>query len=175
MRNFFALLALFFALFSFSLPIIAEELSEDCPFCNQEILDYQKFYEDDLVAALYTHKPIFPGHCLVIPKRHVERFEMLSDAELVQIGHVIKKVNRAAEKVFGTSSYLLLQKNGKEVGQTVPHLHFHYIPRQAGDDSTLKFLIKMYWSSFASPISANEMHEAVEKMRQAIQEEEIQH
>src|SRR4029078_13357621 len=104
-----------------------------CPFCDSKVIEYQKFYEDDLVIALYTHRPIFPGHSLIIPKRHVERFEMLNDQEITRISQVIKKVDKAAQKVFGTSAYLLLQKNGREVGQTVPHVHFHYIPRKTGD------------------------------------------
>lgn len=144
--------------------------NDDCPFCDPKILDDQKFYEDELVVALYTHKPIFPGHVLIIPKNHAERFEMLSEAEITQIGRVIKKVNKAVEKVFGTSSYLLLQKNGKEVGQSVPHVHFHYIPRQAGEDSTLYFLLKMYIANFGDPINSNEMKELVEKMKMAIED-----
>lgn len=140
-----------------------------CAFCDPKVLEYQKFYEDEFVVALYTHRPIFPGHSLIIPKRHVERFEMLSETEIAQIGQVIKKVNEAAQKVFGTSAYLLLQKNGKEVGQTVPHVHFHYIPRQVGDDSTLKFLVRMYIANFQNPIKAVEMYEAVNKMKEAIE------
>ena len=102
--------------------------TEYCAFCDPRVLERQKFYEDDLVLALYTHKPVLPGHCLVLPKRHVERFEQLTDQEITQMGKVIKKVDRAVTEVFSTSSYLLLQKNGIEVGQSVPHVHVHYIP-----------------------------------------------
>ncbi len=59
---------------------------EYCAFCDDEVLNYQKFYEDDLVLALYTHKPIMPGHCLIIPQRHVKRFEDLSDEEMTRVG-----------------------------------------------------------------------------------------
>lgn len=142
---------------------------DDCAFCDQAVLDNQTFYEDDLVLALYTHKPIFPGHCLIIPKRHVERFEMLTDDEITQIGRVIKKVNRAVEKVFETSSYLLLQKNGREVGQSVPHVHFHYVPRKAGDDSVILYIVKMYIANLTQPISQIEMQETVKKLRQEIE------
>ncbi len=142
---------------------------KECPFCNTSVLEYQKFYEDDLVLALYTYKPIMPGHCLVIPKRHVERFELLSDAEATQICRVIKKVNQAAEKAFGTSAYLLMQKNGREVGQTVPHVHFHYIPRKTGDDSTLKFIFKMFIVNLQKPIPPAEMEQAVAKMKAAME------
>lgn len=141
---------------------------EYCAFCDAEVLNRQKFYEDDLVLALYTHKPIFPGHCLIISKRHGERFEMLTDEEIMQIGRVIKKVNQAVTQVFKTSSYLLLQKNGLEVGQSVPHVHFHYIPREAGDNSTLKFLIRMYITNVLKPIPDAEMQKVVEEMKAAM-------
>ncbi len=142
--------------------------TEYCAFCDPNVLDRQKFYEDDLVLALYTHKPILPGHCLVLPKRHVERFELLTDEEITQIGRVIKKVDRAVTKVFGTSSYLLLQKNGIEVGQSVPHVHVHYIPRKNGDYSTFGFLVKMYIANAKGPISSNEMQEIIKKLKQEI-------
>lgn len=139
-----------------------------CAFCDREVVNRQKFYEDDLVFALLTHKPILPGHCLIIPKRHVERFEKLTDEEITHMGRVIKKVHQVASKVFHTSSYLLLQKNGVEVGQSVPHVHFHYIPRQKGDDSTLKFLAKMYSTSFQKPLSAEEIQRIAKEMTKAM-------
>ena len=37
----------------------------------------------------------------------------------------------------------ILQKNGIEVGQTEPHVHFHYIPRGEGNTSTLEFRVRM--------------------------------
>ena len=140
---------------------------QTCAFCDKAVLSHQTFYEDDLVLALYTHKPIFPGHCLVIPKRHVQRFEQLTDAEMLQIGQVIKKVNQAVMNVFETPSYLLLQKNGREVGQTVPHVHFHYVPRKAGDNSSLQFMAKMYIANAKQPLSPAQMHKTVEQLREA--------
>ena len=157
------------AYFFFAKPFSPPSFKDSCAFCDPTVLNNQKFYEDDLVLALYTHKPILPGHCLIVPKRHVERFEMLTDAEITHIGRVIKKVNQAVMKVFGTSSYLLLQKNGREVGQSIPHVHFHYVPRKAGDDSTIQFIVKMYIANAKQPISQEEMHEVVEKLRNAIE------
>lgn len=161
------ILFLFVSIFSLS-------VAEECPFCNPSILEHQKFYEDDLVLALYTHKPIMQGHCLIIPKRHVERFEMLSDEEDAQICRVIKKVDQAVTVAFETSSYLILQKNGHEVGQTVPHVHFHYIPRKAGDDSVLKFLFRMLLVNVQSPIQSAEMEQMVGKMKIAMDEVLVQ-
>lgn len=139
-----------------------------CAFCDPAVLERQAFYEDELVLALYTHKPVLPGHCLVIPKRHVERFENLTEAEITHMGRVLKKVDLAAMKVWGTSSYLLLQKNGREVGQSVPHVHFHYIPRKAGDGSAVTFLFNMCLANLKKPLSAEEVRPIVEKMREAM-------
>jgi diadenosine tetraphosphate (Ap4A) HIT family hydrolase len=136
-----------------------------CAFCDPAVLEAQAFYEDELVIALYTHKPIFPGHCLVIPRRHVERYEALSDDEMLQIGRVVRKVDAAAQRVFGVSSYLLAQKNGVEVGQSEPHIHFHYIPRQQGDDSTLKFLYNAVVAKLFPPITREEMSEQVSQLK----------
>lgn len=175
MRKTLSLFILFIALslggiyFFSNHPSNFSSLQMPCPFCNPTIVDSQKFYEDDLVLALYSHKPIFPGHCLIIPKRHVERFEELTDSEMVKISQTIKKVHEAAMKVFGTFAYILIQKNGHEVGQSVPHVHFHYIPRKKGDDSTLKFIsIKIYLTNFQKPINSFEMQEVVQKLKEAM-------
>jgi diadenosine tetraphosphate (Ap4A) HIT family hydrolase len=127
-----------------------------CAFCNPKVIDAQKFYEDEHVIALYTHKPVMPGHCLIIPKRHVDRFEG------------IKKVDRAVAQAYGTSSYLLLQKNGQEAGQTVPHVHFHYMPRKTGDDSVIGFFIQMVIANAKRPLAEAEMKENIEKMKAAL-------
>jgi len=141
-----------------------------CVFCDQKILNYQKFYEDEQVIALYTHKPVFPCHCLILPKRHIERFEDLSDEELLQISHVIKKVNLAAQKAFGTSAYFIHQKNGIEAGQSVPHVHFHYIARKLQDKSDLKFLLKLIMAYFKAPIVESQMQDNIQKLQIAMQE-----
>ncbi len=139
-----------------------------CAFCDPKVLEAQTFYEDDLVRALYTHKPIYPGHCLIITKRHVPRFEGLTEQEASQMMQTIKKVNTAVQKVFDTSAYLLLQKNGYEVGQTVPHVHFHYIPRKAGDDSEIAFIGRMFYSTIESPLPPQEMREMVTELHDAM-------
>ncbi|MBI2743782.1 MAG: HIT family protein [Chlamydiales bacterium] len=168
MRRMISLVALLFALVGPACASSPVQEEAYCAFCDPKVLDAQTFYEDELVLALYTHKPIFPGHCLIIPKRHVPRFEGLTDQECLHIAQTIRKVNLAVSKVFGTSSYLLLQKNGEEVGQSVPHVHFHYIPRMKGDDSTLKFFWRMYFVNMQGPIDPQEMKETVSKLKEAI-------
>ncbi len=164
------LICLVIGLYVFAFKAFSPKLALNyCAFCDPNVLNMQTFYEDELAIALCTHRPILPGHSLVIPKRHVERFEELSDKEILQIGKVIKLVNEATINVFGTASYLLLQKNGKEVGQSVPHVHFHYVPRKMGDDSTAKFLISMFLANVKPPLSPTESRKIADIMKEAME------
>ena len=140
-----------------------------CPFCDEQVINRQKFYEDQLVVVLCTQKPIIPSHFLIMPKRHVERLEMLTTEEFTHIHQVIDKLCRASQHVFQTSPYLIHQKNGREVGQNVPHVHFHFIAKRSGDDSIFMFLIKILWAHLRGPISPEEMYKVIEKMRPAME------
>lgn len=122
-----------------------------CAFCTQEVLERQVFYRENGALALLTHKPAVPGHVLIIPERHVERFEDLTSEELMAIGDAIKKVDAVVRKTFGNVDYLLLQKNGRGAGQSVPHVHFHYLP-------ATKFLaLRFFISPWLKPLTAKQL------------------
>ena len=161
------LLVLFYAIKKFD---TTPPLPKKCAFCNQEILTNQSFYQDDLVIALLSYRPINAGHSLVIPKRHVERFEDLTTHEVNRMMSVIKMVHAAIGSLYQTSSYLLLQKNGREAFQTIPHIHFHYIPQLTGDYSQLRFLWNMIVAGhIKSPLTASILREQTEQFKKVIQ------
>jgi len=130
-----------------------------CPFCDTKIIQRQKFYEDTLSLALYSYKPILEGHCLIVPKRHVERYEDLTLEEMTSLQQLIQRTHKAVSKALGTRSYILLQKNGASVGQTVPHVHIHYIPREEHNSSILGLFFRFFINPIKSPISPEEMHD----------------
>jgi diadenosine tetraphosphate (Ap4A) HIT family hydrolase len=144
--------------------------NETCIFCKQTVIDKQKFYEDDLILGLVTHKPIVSGHVLLVTKRHVEHFEQLTKEEIASIGEAIKKVHAAASRVYAASGYLILQKNGIQAGQTVPHLHVHYIPRKSKETPGLGFLLRFFFVPLLPPISEAKMHETVVKLQYQLAE-----
>ena len=145
--------------------------SSDCPFCNPKVIDRQKYYEDAQSIGLYSYKPLIEGHCLIIPKRHVERFEDLSSSEMIHLQNLIKKTHRASEKAFAAKSYLLLQKNGKEVGQSVPHVHFHYIPKKRGNP--IEILLRFFFYPLKAEISSKELREKIKTIRSFWEHEEL--
>ncbi len=117
----------------------------------------QKFYEDEYASVLYDYKPIIRGHCLVIPKRHVEHLQDLTDQEMLSAHKAMGELFRASQKTYEATSYLILQKNGKAAGQSVPHVHFHFFPRKEGDYSDIGLLARFYISSFKSSLSQDQI------------------
>jgi len=85
----------------------------------------------DEVIAFLDHRPLFPGHVLVSPVRHVDTLLHLP-ADLMQ--PLLTMAQRIAA-VFGTKlgsqgSFVAMNN---VVSQSVPHLHIHVVPRTKGD------------------------------------------
>src|SRR6185503_5544714 len=108
-------------------------MNEACVFCR--IIDGDLsgivVYEDELSVAILDHRPLFPGHCLVMPRSH---YETLSDLPTPVIGSFFSKVqliSRAVEKALIAEGNFVAMNN--RVSQSVPHLHVHVVPRRRKD------------------------------------------
>lgn len=103
----------------------------------KKIIDGQipchRVYEDEHVLAFLDVGPLSPGHTLVIPKEPAETLDKLSDASAAAIGKVLPRLCRAVQKVTGIKDYNVLQNNGGAAHQVVMHVHFHIIPKPAGE------------------------------------------
>lgn len=107
-------------------------MEKKCPFClNNDSPFY--FLKDNYFKAIYNKSPILPGHSLIVPNRHVERFSELSDEELAGLLLFTKKVNELLNYFFPSSGFNWTIQDGAAAGQTMPHLHVHVIPRKEGD------------------------------------------
>lgn len=90
-----------------------------------------KVYEDAEVLAFMDRAPLEPGHVLVISKTSTARNLLEMDPmDIAKVMAVAQKVGQAQVDALGIEGFLILQNNG--VGQSVPHLHVHLIPRIAG-------------------------------------------
>ena len=88
-------------------------------------------FEDDISLAFLDHRPLFPGHCLLIPKNH---FETLSDLPAELVGPFFKNVQllaRAVEAALEAEGSFVAMNN--RISQSVPHLHVHIVPRKKKD------------------------------------------
>jgi histidine triad (HIT) family protein len=87
--------------------------------------------ETPTVVAFLDHRPLFPGHCLVIPREHVETVVDLPAALTAPLWDAVRVLARAVEGALGADGTFLAVNN--RVSQSVPHLHVHVVPRRRGD------------------------------------------
>ncbi len=142
------------------------ERIDDCLFCDEIESGDNLIIENDLFRARWDQIPLNPGHAEVVPKRHIQLFEELSEEEMQRmllfardVLAIIKRVDLLAteyerlserandyvrpylEKAFEEAKLLTIPptafnhgiNDGADGGQTIPHLHYHLIPRWKGD------------------------------------------
>jgi len=88
-----------------------------------------KVYEDDKTLAFMDIMPAVDGHTLVVPKEAAITIFDLSDEGATNLIKTTKRVAVAVRKAFECPGVMLAQLNGAAAGQTVPHIHFHILPR----------------------------------------------
>ena len=112
-------------------------MGNDCIFCKivKGEVPADKVYEDDNTFAFLDINPTTAGHTLVIPKNHSETIMDMKKEDLDKLIETVQKVSIALEKY--SEGVNLLQNNHEVAGQIVPHVHFHVIPRKAGDGVSL--------------------------------------
>lgn len=116
-------------------------MKNDCVFCAiaaGEIPCF-KVYEDDLVLAYLDINPFAEGHTLVIPKAHTTG---LLDTPAETLKEVVVRVQKIAAHIKATlpcDGFNILQNNGAAAGQTVPHVHFHIVPRVGAANAEISF------------------------------------
>jgi histidine triad (HIT) family protein len=106
---------------------------ESCTFCRiitGEIASYTVL-EDDMTLAFLDHRPLFPGHCLLVPKAHYGTLLDLPTALLTPLMANAQLLARAVE--HGLEAHGSFVAINNRVSQSVPHLHIHVVPRRRKD------------------------------------------
>ena len=85
-------------------------------------------YEDDLVLAFNDINPQAPTHVLVIPKKPIARIAEAEPEDHQVLGHLLLKAREiAADLGLHENGFRLVINNGKDGGESVPHLHLHIL------------------------------------------------
>ncbi|RDB28543.1 Bis(5'-nucleosyl)-tetraphosphatase [asymmetrical] [Hypsizygus marmoreus] len=113
----------------------------------------QAFYHSALSYAIVNLKPIVPGHVLVIPNRPVPRLSDLNDSELSSLMISVRRVGRVIERAYGGDGLTIACQDGQAAGQSVPHVHFHLMPRKFKGDRFSENNDEIYSTLEASEVS----------------------
>ena len=105
----------------------------DCVFCDiiAGRVPAQIVLADDVVVSFLDSRPVFKGHVLVAPREHART---LADLEAATVGPFFLRVQRVSAVMpaaLGCQGTFVAANN--VVSQSVPHLHFHVVPRTKGD------------------------------------------
>ena len=88
-------------------------------------------FADGSTMAFLDHRPLFPGHVLLVPRDH---YELLTDLPADLIAALFRNAQLLAQAVktaMDADGTFIAINNG--VSQSVPHLHVHIVPRKKGD------------------------------------------
>ena len=127
----------------------------DCLFCRIVTREAtaRLVFEDEISLAFLDHRPVFPGHCLLIPKLH---YETLADLPAELIGPFFKNAQLLARAVeFAMEAHGTFVAMNNRVSQSVPHLHVHIVPRRRKDG-----LKGFFWPRY--PYQSDEDADAVQ-------------
>jgi histidine triad (HIT) family protein len=107
---------------------------DGCTFCaiaGGEVEAGRVVLETGDLVAFLDHRPLFPGHTLVVPRDHIET---LVDLPPELVGPYFGEVQRLAAAVptaMDAQGSFVAMNN--VVSQSVPHLHTHVVPRRRKD------------------------------------------
>jgi histidine triad (HIT) family protein len=104
-----------------------------CRFCAIVAGDEEGHvvFEDDVSLAFLDHRPLFPGHSLLVPRAHHETIWDLPDDLLTPLFENARLVSAAIRAAMDAEGAFIALNN--VVSQSVPHLHIHLVPRNRKD------------------------------------------
>jgi len=134
-----------------------------CTACSGAWPRADHFIADLGLSKAYLHDDqFFPGWTVLVFSRHATELFHLAPTERFQLMEEVNLVAKVVAQVFeaGKVNYELL-------GNQLPHIHWHIIPRLANDPAPLEPVwqvqhVPMRWSG-------SELRSAVQRLRQAIQ------
>jgi len=108
-------------------------VKSSCVFCQiiEGDLAGAVVFEDDISIAILDHRPLFPGHTLLLPRIHYETLADLPENLLGQFFANVQLLAKAVEVALTAEGNFVALNN--RVSQSVPHLHVHIVPRRRKD------------------------------------------
>src|SRR3972149_5822490 len=114
-------------------PDVAVRPNADCEFCKVVCGETPGcvVFEDEVSLAFLDRRPLFPGHCLLVPKTHYATLGALPADLLPPFFANARLLAEAVERAMEAEGSFVAINN--RVSQSVPHLHVHIVPRRRKD------------------------------------------
>jgi len=111
----------------------------ECIFCKiiKGEIDTVKIYEDQDILAVLDIMPASKGHIIVMPKKHIQFIQELSESLLNKIMHFVKLISPAIIQLLKAQSLSIYIPQGQLAGQAMPHFIVNIIPRYEKDNVSI--------------------------------------
>lgn len=87
--------------------------------------------ETETCIGFLDRSPLLIGHVLLMPRAHIATLPQADDATLTDLAFDLRALTAALPVALGADGSFVAENN--VVSQSVPHLHFHVVPRRRGD------------------------------------------
>ena len=85
-------------------------------------------YQDDYCIAFHDIDPQAPTHLLIVPKKVIPRIGEVTHEDQFLLGHLFLVAQKIAEQGnYLKNGFRLVVNNGSDGGESVPHLHIHFL------------------------------------------------
>ena len=103
-----------------------------CIFCK--VNKKEIHFENEFTYSSVDSFPVSKFHSLIVPKRHIENYFELTEAELIACNElVLLTKEKILNEDLSVKGFNLGTNAGKVAGQSIMHCHIHLIPRREGD------------------------------------------
>lgn len=108
-------------------------INQDCIFCKiiNGLIPCQKIYENSDLIVIKDIAPRAPIHYLIIPKKHIKNLQSATQDDKNLLAELLLTANELSKNLAQPQEFRIVSNNGSSVGQSVFHIHFHFL---AGKD-----------------------------------------
>jgi histidine triad (HIT) family protein len=107
--------------------------AKPCKFCAIVAGTEKAFvvFRDPVCTAFLDYRPLALGHILLVPVAHCPALSDLPDELIAELGIRLKQISAAVMAAMSAEGSFIALNN--RISQSVPHVHFHIVPRNKGD------------------------------------------
>jgi len=103
--------------------------NKGCIFCKiaAKELPSKVIAENEDIIVIQDIHPKAPVHYLIIPKKHIKNIQEMEYPDAICIGQMMLMAKELSENLSGSKAFRLIMNNGADAGQSVFHLHCHFL------------------------------------------------
>lgn len=104
-------------------------MSQDCVFCKiiSGQIPSKKIQETDDLMVIKDLHPQAQIHYLIIPKKHIKNIQSCGQQDQAMLGSIFLMAQKLSNEIPAAQEFKLISNNGSSVGQSVFHIHIHFL------------------------------------------------